>query len=96
MPFNARASLELLVDSGKLDGLLAEANKLAAARGVVLEDPAAAAHQLDEFAKRAAEVTAESRAAARDLVDALHEREQLRAEKVAIVRHMLAVGSRLV
>jgi len=91
MPFNARESLELLVNSTKLADLLAEADKLATAHGV----QALPGDRLDEFAKRAAEVTAESREAIAGLVDELRDRTQRRAEKVAIVRHMLAVGSRL-
>lgn len=85
-----REVLDSLLTNGKLDGLLTEARKHAAAIAVptVASSRAQLDAALDDVTKHAAAV--------RDgLVQAVSQREKLREQKVAYVRQLLHTSSRL-
>lgn len=92
--FNARETLNLLVDSPALDTLLAEASKHASA--ISPENPKTAVETLTAFDKEAEALDSEARAAVAELSKALQAKHAQREVKVATVLRMLEVGSRLV
>lgn len=91
--FDARSAVDMLVNSDKLDGLLAEARKQAAA--IAPAAPVNAENELARLATETEEVTAASKKASEGLKATLAERAAQREAKVAAVRHMLHVMSRL-
>ena len=94
MPFHARESLNLLLESDVLDGLLSEAREQAAklAGGA----SRSLGQEIEDLDARTEEVQKHATEAAAGLRSSLEERAASRAEKVAIVQHILKVGSRLV
>lgn len=93
---NARESLDLLLTSNKLDGLLAAARSKVA---TIEKKKAPAMHSSDkkaaELEQRISEVKKLSAQAVADLESTLASKIASRAEKVAIVRHLLHFGSKL-
>jgi hypothetical protein len=92
---NARESLNLLIDSNKLDGLLAAARVKSAALEKKKNPAPCSGKQASELASQVAEVRQLSAQAVKDLREALQSKAAQRAEKVAIVRHILHFGSKL-
>ena len=80
-----------LLTSGKLDSLLDEARKHAAALATT-DAPGTIKAQLDAALD---DVTKQAAAIRDGLVNAVIEQEKLREHKVAVVRQMLHIGSRL-
>jgi hypothetical protein len=91
--FDARSAVDMLVNSDKLDGLLAAARKQAAATAPAA--PVSAESELARLATETDEVTAASKKASEGLKESIAEREARREVKVATVRHMLHVMSSL-
>lgn len=92
--FNARETLNLLVDSPALDGLLAEASKHASA--ITPDQTQSVADSLEEFDKKAADLQFEGDEAAEALREVLQEKQAARQAKVATALRILEVSSRLV
>jgi hypothetical protein len=92
MPLNARESLTELLNSNKLDALLAAAKTKAA---TLNPTPKTAETELSELTERVNAVTKVSTKSAQDLRAMSKERTSQRAAKVAFVRHMLHVGNRI-
>ncbi len=92
MPINARESLTELLNSNKLEALLAAAKTKAA---TLNPTPKNAETELSELAERVTAVTKVSTKSAQDLRAMSKERTTQRAAKVAFVRHMLHVGNRI-
>ncbi len=91
---NARESLDLLLSSDKLDGLLAAARTKVA----TIEKKYArsdAGKQASELNKHVEQVKEMSGRAIKELREALESKTAQRAEKVAIVRHLLHFGSKI-
>lgn len=91
---NARESLDLLLSSDKLDGLLAAARSKVA----TIEKKYArsdAGKQANELNKHVEQVKEMSGRAIKELREALESKTAQRAEKVAIVRHLLHFGSKI-
>lgn len=92
---NARESLDLLLSSDKLEGLLAAARTKAAS----LEKKSNRSNigkVASDLERQVAEARELGSRAVRDLKDVLESKAAQRAEKVAIVRHLLHFGSKLV
>ena len=95
--FEPRQSLELLLESDKLDSLLQAAReRTAKLAGVEAGDPEQLEAEISRLQEEAADVQAKSAEVADELIDDLRARELARQEKVAVVLHILHVGSRLV
>lgn len=92
MPINARESLSELLNSNKLDSLLAAAKTKAASLNPT---PKTAESELSELTERVNSVTKVSNKSAQDLRAMSKERTEQRAAKVAFVRHMLHIGNRI-
>lgn len=91
---NARESLDLLLSSDKLDGLLAAARTKAAKLDA--KRPHNVSKQASELEQQVAEARALGSQASKGLRDVLAAKHASRTEKVAIVRHLLHFGSKLV
>lgn len=91
---NARESLDLLLSSDKLDGLLAAARTKVASIEKKYQHPDAA-KQASELNKHIEQVKEMSGRAIQGLREALETKAAQRAEKVAIVRHLLHFGSKI-
>lgn len=92
---NARESLDLLLNSNKLDSLLVAARAKVA--GIEKKTPArgATGQKAVELEQRVHDVKKLSAQAITDLQASLRAKLALRADKVATVRHLLQFGSRL-
>jgi hypothetical protein len=91
---NARESLDLLLGSGKLEGLLQAARVKVAKidKKNARPDTDKQASELEQRVSDAKKLSAEAIAGLRSALDA---KVASRAEKVAIVRHLLHFGSKL-
>ena len=94
MPINARESLEMLITSEKLDGLVAAA-KTKLAKYEKASGKVDAAKHASELEQKVDEVKALSQTAIVGLRQAMDEKVARRADKVAVVRHLLHFGSRI-
>lgn len=95
--FEPRKSLEALLESDKLDGLLnAARERTAKLAGVEAGDPEQFDAEIARLQNEAADVQAKSAEVADELIADLEAREFQRQEKCAIALHILHVGSRLV
>lgn len=92
MPRDTRSDFLALMDN--VDSLLAETRSHVGTK--IAESADTVEGQLDAFSEAVAHTDAMAKSAQAQLIDQLHEREALRAEKVATARHMLKVASRLV
>jgi hypothetical protein len=91
---NARESLDLLLSSDKLDGLLAAARTKVATIEKKYQRPDVA-KQASELSKHIEQVKEMSGRAIKELREALESKAAQRSEKVAIVRHLLHFGSKI-
>ena len=91
---NARESLDLLLTSDKLDGLLAAARTKSARLDKKYQRPSTA-KEASELEKNIAQVKEMSGRAIKELREVLESKAAQRAEKVAIVRHLLHFGSKI-
>jgi hypothetical protein len=91
---NARQSLDLLLSSDKLDGLLAAARTKVATIDKKYQRPDVA-KQASELEKHVDQVKEMSAKAVKELREVLQAKTAQRAEKLAIVRHLLHFGSKI-
>ena len=91
---NARESLDLLLSSNKLDGLLAAARTKVAVIDKRNQRPDAG-KQASELALQVEQARAMGSQVVRDLSAVLAAKLAARADKVAIVRHLLHIGSKI-
>jgi hypothetical protein len=94
MPINARESLEMLISSEKLEGLV-QAAKTKLAKYEKASAKPCTAKKASELEQKVDEATSLGHEAIKALKQAMDDRLVKRAEKVAIVRHLLQFGSRL-
>ncbi|MFA6132452.1 MAG: hypothetical protein WC869_00395 [Phycisphaerae bacterium] len=92
---NARQSLDLLLSSDKLDGLLAAARSKVANIEKKKHPAGCTGKQASELADHVEQVKEMSAKAVKELREALQAKSAQRAEKVAIVRHLLHFGSKI-
>lgn len=93
--FNARDSLKLLTESDALDGLLDAARKQAAKTAGTTASPVSPSTEITELQEKASELQAAATSAANGLRGELQAKEARKQEKLAVVRHLVEVGSRL-
>ena len=83
---NSREAYQQLLEKPELDSLLDRAKEQTAKLSTA---------STDELAQAAEEVSRGAANARQNLLESIYEKQALRSEKVAIVQHMIRVGSRL-